>query len=488
MSSILRLRAGPDQLVVPVAVVALAAAGGGYFAPTWTAAGVALLGTVAIVVLLAKHVELGSLDVTVLTTLGALACWTALSVSWSLDPAASVLEAQRALLYLTALAALLLAVRRRSVTPLVAATAAACAVVSIHALAAWATDAALPVGYSEALGLVAVVGLILALGPALRRQMVAIAAIAPLAAVLALSGSRAAVAALAIGLAVALVLARGPRTPVVALVVVAAAFVLSGPGGDSLQARARVWGVALQSAAAEPLRGTGAGSFSRTWRQHRPVRRNVRDAHSLYVETLAELGAVGLALLLAVLAVPLAAAVRAREQPLVPAAAGAYVAYLVHAGAHWDWELPAVTLLALACAAAPIAAARRPADPRSVGSRARATALAAVLAAGAFAAVGTVGSMALERGRAAAALGALTEARSAAHEAARLAPWSGEPWRLLGETALSRGDRAGARASFARGLRRDPQSWRLWAGLAQASDGANRRAAAQRAAALNPGG
>ncbi|HYT50946.1 MAG TPA: hypothetical protein VEL10_01935 [Gaiellaceae bacterium] len=46
----------------------------------------------------------------------------------------------------------------------------------------------------------------------------------------------------------------------------------------------------------------------------------VRDAHSLYVETLAELGPIGLALLSAALVVPLVAAVRARRHPLsVPA-------------------------------------------------------------------------------------------------------------------------------------------------------------------------
>src|SRR6266542_4459338 len=44
------------------------------------------------------------------------------------------------------------------------------------------------------------------------------------------------------------------------------------------------------------------------------------DAHSLYVETLAELGPIGLALLSAALVVPLVAAVRARRHPLsVPA-------------------------------------------------------------------------------------------------------------------------------------------------------------------------
>ena len=63
------------------------------------------------------------------------------------------------------------------------------------------------------------------------------------------------------------------------------------------------------------------------------------DAHSLYLETLAELGLVGLALLVLALAPPLVAGFRGVEA----AATGGYVAFLIHAGLDWDWELPAVT-------------------------------------------------------------------------------------------------------------------------------------------------
>ena len=72
------------------------------------------------------------------------------------------------------------------------------------------------------------------------------------------------------------------------------------------------------------------------------------DAHSLYLETLAELGLVGLGLLVLVLAPPLAGAFRGASA----AAAGGYVAFLVHAGVDWDWEMPAVTIAGLFCGAA----------------------------------------------------------------------------------------------------------------------------------------
>ena len=48
---------------------------------------------------------------------------------------------------------------------------------------------------------------------------------------------------------------------------------------------------------------------------------NVRDAHSLYLETLSELGPLGLALVLVVVAAPFATAVRGRGDPLVATAA-----------------------------------------------------------------------------------------------------------------------------------------------------------------------
>ena len=85
-----------------------------------------------------------------------------------------------------------------------------------------------------------------------------------------------------------------------------------------------------------------------------------RDAHSLYLETLAELGPIGLALLLAALIIPLLA-LRGGRDPLLATAAGAYVAFLVHTGVDWDWELPAVTLAGLACGSAMLVA-RRPSD------------------------------------------------------------------------------------------------------------------------------
>ena len=114
----------------------------------------------------------------------------------------------------------------------------------------------------------------------------------------------------------------------------------------SSNGRVELGRAAIDDFEANPIIGSGAGTFERYWNEHRTIAFKVRDAHSLYLETLGELGAVGLGLLVLVLAVPLVAVVRSRRSPLVSAAFGAYVAYLFHAGVDWDWEMTAITIAA----------------------------------------------------------------------------------------------------------------------------------------------
>ena len=122
-------------------------------------------------------------------------------------------------------------------------------------------------------------------------------------------------------------------------------FSLSGNG------RTEQFHTAWQQVTDHPVLGGGAGSFAEYWFQHRRVAATVHDAHNLYLETLAELGALGLLLLGLVLGSPLAAIRRARSSPLAAAACAAFIAFLAHAFIDWDWEMPAVTLSALFCGA-----------------------------------------------------------------------------------------------------------------------------------------
>ncbi len=132
------------------------------------------------------------------------------------------------------------------------------------------------------------------------------------------------------------------------------------------------WSVALRAFGTEPLHGVGAGGWSVEWLRWRSVADAAKDAHSLELQTLAELGVVGAALLLSVLTgIALAARRSLRSAPATGPAAtagliAALVTYLAHSPLDWDWQMPAVTLIAIALAGAMIAAAEPLAeDPQS---------------------------------------------------------------------------------------------------------------------------
>jgi hypothetical protein len=489
------LRAAPPGAAVLLAVGGLGAADGGYFPPAWGWAALGLLWVAAAALLLRPGLPLSRREAVFLALLAALVGWTALSALWSASAPLSLLDAQRDLVYLAGAGALLLAGSRPS-APWVAGgvLVAAAGLAAANLVLRWrgagelAGEEAAPVGYANGLGLLAALGVVLALGvareaswPLARGGAIALAAL--FGAALALAGSRGALLALAVGLAGLAALARGPAAafPLVAAAGVAAALALGFAYGSE---RERYWTVALSQAEGAPLHGTGAGTFERVWLAERPLLLLARDAHSLFLETLGELGIVGLALLAGLLAVPLAAAVAARAGPMVPAAGGAYAAFLAGAAVDWHWELPAVGLAGLACGAALLLAARR--DDLEVGGRARWSLLAAaaVLAAAAF--VGLAGQSAVAEGEEAVREGRDEAAERLAARAQRLAPWSPDPWRVEGIARQSQGREAAARESFRRALDRDEGDPELWRLLAGASGGEERRLALERAALLDP--
>ncbi|HEV3479906.1 MAG TPA: tetratricopeptide repeat protein, partial [Gaiellaceae bacterium] len=200
---------------------------------------------------------------------------------------------------------------------------------------------------------------------------------------------------------------------------------------------------------------------------------------------LAELGLIGLALLVGTLALPLAVAVRARRQALVPAAAAAYVAYLVHAGVDWDWEMPVVTVAAL-LAAVGILVAGRSEQARPLRPRVRQGVLAAVVALGAFAFVGLMGNYALAESHNARRAGDLARAEQQARRAIRWAPWSPEPWQALAAMHFERNDLPAARAALLKAIGKDRGDWALWYDLGVASTGPAKQRAYEHAARLNP--
>jgi hypothetical protein len=92
---------------------------------------------------------------------------------------------------------------------------------------------------------------------------------------------------------------------------------------------------------------------------------------------LGELGVIGLAVLLVALLPPLWVGLQRRFHPLSAPVMAAYIAFLVHTGGDWTWQLPAVGLAAIACGAAAIGLV---ADPDAVVLSRRARAGGIVLA------------------------------------------------------------------------------------------------------------
>ena len=271
---------------------------------------------------------------------------------------------------------------------------------------------------------------------------------------------------------------------------------LSGGGSGRWQ----FWGSALDQVASAPVVGGGAGSFEPWWARHGSLAYFVRNAHSLWLETLGELGIAGGLLLAAAFALGLSALPRRLAgagddgRALAAALAGVVVAFALGAALDWVWQLPVVAVSALACLALlcgpatlpPDAAAAAPPRARPIRIPIATAALAAIT----LGAMLYLGDAELRRSRAATSAGSLQEAADHAARARALAPWASSP-RL--QQALVReldGDLAGARAAAAEAIAREPENWRprLVAARLATKAGAIREARASLRAArrLNP--
>jgi hypothetical protein len=253
----------------------------------------------------------------------------------------------------------------------------------------------------------------------------------------------------------------------------------------SLNGRPMLWRSALDDVRDHPVLGSGAGTFEQYWDQHRPRNYVARDAHSLYLERLAEQGPVGLFLVLALVLYPIAVGVRRRRDPVVLTALGAFVAFALHAGFDWDWEMPAVVSLGLVLAAAILVTAR-PEFPRPLPNTARAGLIAVLVVMGSVAFVGGVGNQAISASGDATGRGDYSKAASEARTATSWAPWSDQGWVALGAALVGEGKRDEAAAALRTATRKDPFDWVAWRRLADVTVDPERINALRKSAELNP--
>ena len=220
-------------------------------------------------------------------------------------------------------------------------------------------------------------------------------------------------------------------------------------------ARFQLWESALAAYATEPVRGLGAGGFTAWWNEDTDLYVPVRNAHSLPLERLAELGAGGFLLILAFFGAAAVAAWRRMfgdTEGVVAIAAAIVVAGALTSTIEWSWEIPAVFLPLIAAAA--ILCGRSTAPDLEVARpwRVRLPAQLAITLLGiatvAGAAIVTVTEQSLAQSRALAARGELRAAANAAADAAVLQPFAAEPLLRLGLVQEQAADLAGARISY----------------------------------------
>ncbi len=141
-------------------------------------------------------------------------------------------------------------------------------------------------------------------------------------------------------------------------------FSVSGNG------RAEQLRVALDAGRERPLLGYGSGSFEYLWYERRPNLLVVRDGHSLYMETFAELGVIGVLLLLVILSTLVVGAMRARRQRFVASGLGVLAAWSAASAFDWHWEMVGVTTVALLAGSVGVLASERRSAARRRGTHA----------------------------------------------------------------------------------------------------------------------
>lgn len=252
------------------------------------------------------------------------------------------------------------------------------------------------------------------------------------------------------------------------------------------------WKVAVEAFRTAPFRGQGAGTYQVLWARDRESDFDVVDGHSLYLESLAELGVVGLALLvIALLTLVGALAVRARgpDRSLYAAMLAAVLAWAVHAGVDWHWEIPAVTAWVFALGGLAIAAAAGgPSRARGPAPLTRIVAALGCLLLAVTPALAALSQQALDESVAAFRRGDCTRSADAALASIAYLSVRPQPFELLAYCDVRAGLSELAVRSMRKALARDPANWEYHYGLAlvRGAAGLDPRPQAAAALVLNP--
>jgi hypothetical protein len=277
-------------------------------------------------------------------------------------------------------------------------------------------------------------------------------------------------------------------------------FIASHLASGSGSGRWQFWGEALDAFDEQPAHGVGAGDYVYYWNQHSPISRVTKQAHSLYLEVLAELGPLGVLLLFGFLIAPIWRGSWIRGG--WPGGEAGVALALVATGAlsaaiDWVWQIPAVfgvVVVALALLAGPSLepaedGAEEEVRPR-VGFGWRIAVLSVAVAGLLLAGDQLLAKRNLDASQSAARDGDLASAADDARAAIALEPWSAAPRAQVALLQESAGDLRGADRSIREAIERSPDDWSLWLVRARIATHEGQLAEARRALAesrrLNP--
>jgi hypothetical protein len=267
--------------------------------------------------------------------------------------------------------------------------------------------------------------------------------------------------------------------------------------------RYQYWQAALHAAGSRPASGVGPGTYPYWWAQHATTDGAVINAHSLYFETLAEAGIVGLTFIAALFILFLGTALKRSVSPRtshpariwIAGAAASLATFVVAAAFEWVWQLAALAAAALLLGSV-LLSGRDDETPlrEQVASPARTIPRVVLVTASAialiFISIPLATAVEIERSQNAVIVGDLVSAYRDSLSAERLEPYAVAP-RLQEALVLeAAGDLRAAAAAARVATERAPTDWQAWLTLARidARLGANRAGivALRRAEVLDP--
>lgn len=230
--------------------------------------------------------------------------------------------------------------------------------------------------------------------------------------------------------------------------------------------RWQFWAAAVSEFKAHPLAGGGAGSWQAWWLQRGSLPVFTEFAHSLYLETLAELGIIGLLLLGGAVLVAVGGAVRsalALGSGEVAAATACGIAFFLAAAYDWVWQLAGIAvvgvgMLGIALGALPSSRANAWGRFGALRPALALVAVAAIIPQFVVLAAG----IHLRNSQAAVDANDGTRARSQALAAKSIEPWAAGPYLQLGLISEAEGKYGAAGQWLHEAIARSKRDWSLW--------------------------